>query len=85
VHEQSDDRREEVARSGPSPTLIAFIVVAVLVAIFILQNSHDTNIEFLFVDVSAPVWVAFAIALVLGALLDRLITMWWRRRKRREA
>ena len=56
-----------------------------MVAIFILQNSHETNIELLFVDISAPVWVAFAIALVLGALLDRLITMWWRRRKRRRS
>jgi uncharacterized integral membrane protein len=84
VHEQSGERPPDGARSGPSPTLIVVIVIAILVAIFVLQNSHDTNIEFLFVDVSAPVWVAFAIALVLGALLDRFITMWWRRRKRRE-
>ena len=84
MHEQSGERPADGARSGPSPTLIVVIVIAILVAIFVLQNSHDTNIEFLFVDVSAPVWVAFAIALVLGALLDRFITMWWRRRKRRE-
>ena len=55
-----------------------------MVAIFVLQNSHETNIELLFVDISAPVWVAFAIALVLGALLDRLITMWWRHRRAQE-
>ena len=85
MHEQVDGRADDGARSGPSPTLIAVIVVAILVAIFVLQNGHEANIELLFVDISAPVWVAFAIALVLGALLDRLITMWWRRRKRRDA
>ena len=84
VHEQSDDRGGDIARSGPSPTLIAVIVVAVLVGILIVQNGHDAELEVLFVDFSAPTWVAFAIALVLGALLDRLITMWWRRRRRRE-
>jgi uncharacterized integral membrane protein len=84
VHEQSDDRGGDIARSGPSPTLIAVVVVAILVAILIIQNSHDTELELLFVDFSAPTWVAFLIALVLGALLDRLITMWWRRRKRRQ-
>ena len=85
MHEQSDERGGDIARSGPSPTLIAVIVVVILVAILVIQNGHDTNLELLFVDFSAPTWVAFAIALVLGALLDRLITMWWRRRKRREA
>lgn len=86
MHEQGDDRGRTgaTARSGPSPTLILFIVVAILVAIFIIQNGQETTIELLFVDFRAPVWVAFAIALVLGALLDRLITMWWRRRRHRD-
>ena len=85
MHEQVDGRSGEEARSGPSPTLIAAIVIAILVAIFIVQNGEKRTIELLFVDVTAPVWLGFAIALVLGALLDRLITMWWRRRKRRDS
>ena len=71
-------------RSGVSPTLIAFIVVAVLGLIFVLQNGEEAPIRFLFFEASTSVWVAIAIAIGIGIILDRLLITWWRRRRRAE-
>jgi uncharacterized integral membrane protein len=70
------------ARSGVSPTLIAFVVVAVLGLVFILQNGEHAPIRFLFFEASTSVWVAIAIAIGIGIVLDRLLIVWWRRRRR---
>ena len=71
------------ARSGLSPALIAAAVIVVVLVIFILQNSDRAPIEFLFFERRTPVWVAIGIGIVLGIILDRLVTAWWRRSRRR--
>ena len=85
MYERRDPDRtgdsEPSQRSGVSPTLIAIVVVAVLAVIFIVQNGERRSIEFLFVDVTLPVWVALLIAIGIGVLLDRLFASWWKRRK----
>jgi uncharacterized integral membrane protein len=73
------------SRTGVSPALVVFGIVAVVAVIFIAQNSERRNVEFLFVDVTTPVWVALLIAVGLGILLDRLIVFWWNRRRKRDA
>ena len=77
-------RAPRPARSGVSPTLIAFVVVAVLGLIFVLQNGEEAPIRFLFFEASTSVWVAIAIAIGIGIILDRLLITWWRRRRRAE-
>jgi uncharacterized integral membrane protein len=84
VYERNDEGdRSSVreTRSGVSPLLIAFIVLAVLAVVFVLQNGERTDINFLFFDFGASVWVAIAIAIGVGILLDRLFLGWWRRRR----
>ena len=66
---------------GVSPTLIGLVVLAIATVIFIVQNSDRSKVRFLFLTFTTRVWVGVAIALVLGAVLDRLFAMWWRRRK----
>ena len=92
MHEHSD-HHDEIGNSGQdfkgrgegvSPTLIGLIVLAVATVIFIVQNSDDSKVRFLFIEVKTKVWVGIAIALVLGAILDRLFSIWWRRRKERQ-
>jgi uncharacterized integral membrane protein len=68
-------------RTGLSPWLIAFGVVAIVVVIFVVQNSNRTDVNFLFFDVNSRVWVALLVAVALGVLLDRLFIRWWRKRK----
>jgi uncharacterized integral membrane protein len=76
-----DDSFEQESRSGISPALVA--VVAVIIVVFVLQNRDRTEIDFLVFEVRSRVWVALAIAIGLGVLLDRVVLTWWRRRRRR--
>lgn len=65
-----------------SPTLIGFIVIAILAVIFVVENGDKVDVRLIIPKVEMPVWVAIAIALVVGAVLDRLFQAWWRRRRR---
>ena len=62
-------------------TLSAFVTLAVIALIFVLQNRGDVRIHFLFFSRTSKVWATIGIALVVGAGLDRLFSLWWRRRK----
>ncbi len=76
-------RPEPVSKkTNLSPTLIGFAVVAILALVFVLQNRERTEIHFLFLDHFGRQWVNLLIAMAVGVLLDRLFTLWWRRRKR---
>jgi uncharacterized integral membrane protein len=81
-NDEGDGSGVRETRSGVSPLLIAFIVVAILALVFVLQNGDRAEIDFLFFDVGASVWVAIAIAIGVGIVLDRLLIAWWRRRRR---
>jgi uncharacterized integral membrane protein len=65
-----------------SPTLIGFVVIAILAIVFIVENGDKVHVRLIIPKVEMPVWVAIAIALVIGAILDRLFQAWWRRRRR---
>ena len=73
----------EPTRSGISPTMIVLVVLAVIVVIFVLQNSDSQSVDFLMLDFKAPKWVIFALLILVGAALDRLLQFWLRRRKQR--
>ena len=66
-----------------SPTLIGFLVIAVLAIIFIVENGDEAKIRLIIPAVHTPVWVAIAISMVVGVILDRLFLSWWRRRRER--
>ena len=83
MHERNESRRDQVAEgSGPSAALIAAAVIAVLAVVFIAQNGTKTTVEFLFFEKRVSVWVAIAVSIVLGVLLNSLFGFWWRRRRR---
>lgn len=72
----------EERRSIVSPTLIALVVLGVLAVVFVLQNGTSTQIDYLGLNFEAPLWVILALAIVVGIVLDRLFSLWWRRRRR---
>jgi hypothetical protein len=91
MHEHRESN-EEIGNSGQefkgrgdgvSPTLIGLVVLAVATVIFIVQNSERPKITFLVFSVRTRLWVAIAVAIAIGVILDRLFAMWWRRRKER--
>ncbi len=82
-NEEYDPQPGPAGRSGPSVWLILFGLVAIITAIFILQNGEEVATEFLWFDGSIKLWVAIVASVVLGILLDRLILTWWRRARKR--
>lgn len=78
-----DGRSVRTTRSGVSPALIGFVIVVALAVVFVIQNREQAPIEFLFFSRRVPVWVAIAIAIGLGIVIDRLLSIWWHRRRRR--
>ena len=83
MYEQGVDG--EKSRTGISPTMIVFIVLAVVAIIFVLQNSDSHDVNFLMLEFKAPAWVIFALLILVGVALDRLLQFWMRRRKARQS
>ena len=82
------DRRSgapEASKSRISAGLILWLLVIAIAVVFIFQNTRHATITFLFWDGDVAIWIAIVIALVLGALIDRLGTWYLRRRKRQQA
>ena len=69
------------SQSGLNGTLIALVALVVIALIFVLQNRGEVRTHFLFFTKTSKVWATIAVALVVGAGLDRLFSLWWRRRK----
>jgi len=87
VSGSNENPRQPVAsgREGPSPALIGVVVAVVLIVIFFLQNGKHQEIEFLFFHKNTTIRWSLLLAVALGVALDRVFTMWWRRRKRNSA
>jgi uncharacterized integral membrane protein len=58
---------------GPSIATIAWILVALGLAVLILQNGDRVTINFLFLDFRTREWVLILISMALGALLGWLL------------
>lgn len=67
---------------GPPLKLIAFLLVAAALVVFFFQNTHETGVEFLWMDVRWPVWAITGISAAVGAILARLAGWMWARRRR---
>ena len=66
--------------AGPSPSggrsrfrLWAAIAAIILVAIFILQNSKEVEVEFFFATIEAPLIFALLFAALLGFVIGLLL------------
>ena len=64
--------------------ILAAIIAAVLLLIFILQNTRQTKVTWFVLDKQGPLWVVIAVTAVVSALLSQLLSFAWRRRRRRE-
>lgn len=88
--ERGDDRvvvvddRTKVSngRRGPSIALIAFLLVAAYGLGFFFRNSMETEVDYVFGEADTTLRWALLLAVVMGIVLDRLVTSWWRRRHR---
>jgi uncharacterized integral membrane protein len=70
--------------NGVSPSLIGLLIVAVLAAVFFFQNGDRTDIDLWVFDWNTTVRWSIVVSIFLGVVLDRLFSMWWRRRGRKK-
>jgi uncharacterized integral membrane protein len=79
-----DEGREWTERrEGPGGIAILLVVVAVLLLVFVLQNTNEADVNFLFWDAAVPLWVVIGIAAALGFVGGWLVA-WMRGRRRRD-
>ena len=69
-------------REGLSGTMIAGIIVFVVLIVFVLQNSDDAKVDFLFWDATLSLWAVVLIGAALGFLVGWFLGR--SRMKRRE-
>jgi uncharacterized integral membrane protein len=62
-------------RGGPS--------IAILMVIFFLQNGEKTTIDFLVFEKLTTIRWSIIVAVLLGAALDRIVAIWWRRSRKK--
>jgi uncharacterized integral membrane protein len=77
-----DEHRHGVASGsdGPSPKLLLFVVLFVVIAVFIIANDRPVEISFAVVTWETTVRWAIFIAVLLGIALDRVLIFGMRRR-----
>lgn len=64
-----------------SPGLALWGFIALCIVILLLQNSGDTNVEFFWLDVTAPLFLVIGVSLLLGWVLGELGSRVWRWRR----
>lgn len=60
------------------------VALAVLAAIFVLQNTDDTDVDFLFAEAQLPLFFALLLAVALGVAIGWLAPKVRRDSKRRD-
>jgi uncharacterized integral membrane protein len=84
VDDEYDEYLEESSTSNRRIVgLIVAVIVAIVAAVFIFQNTDDTNVQFLFLSGRAPLYVVIIASMVLGSLLTLIVIGVRRRRRRR--
>lgn len=79
-----DGQRAPVSdRTRPSATLILLLIVVALAVAFFFQNGNEATVHFLFFKHTAKTRWAIIVAVVIGIIIDRIFTIWWRHRGRR--
>ncbi len=56
-----------------SPRQIAGLLLLLLAAVFIVENRRSTTVRFLIPEVTAPLWLALFVAMMLGVVAGALL------------
>lgn len=68
----------------PMGKFIILGVIAVLLLVFVFQNTAKVSFGFLFFDFTWPMWLMLLITLLIGFVVGFLTSAMLRRRRRRE-
>jgi uncharacterized integral membrane protein len=67
--------------TGEIARVVAVLVLVGLLVAFVIDNAHSVKVGFVFGDRHPLLIWVLVVTAVLGALLDRLAQILWRRRK----
>ncbi len=82
--DEHDEYLEQPSTSNRGvAVLILAIVLVIIAAVFMFQNTVVTSVEFLFLSGQAPLYIVIMIAMAIGALLTMILGGIRRRRRRR--
>lgn len=76
---------EETKESTGLATVVSAAVIVIALIAFIVQNRSDTEVSWLFIDGTWPLWVVIVIAAVAGAVLSEVVGWLLRRRRRQKS
>lgn len=74
--------RREYRGTGVMWGAIALVVVAAAFVIVAIQNANDVEFEFLWLEVSTPLILIVAITIATTLIVDEVVGLLWRRRRR---
>ena len=63
---------------------VAFLLGGALLAIFVVQNTEDILVEFLFWDITMSIGVVIMVVVLVTLSFDQLISFLYRRSKRKK-
>lgn len=75
--------RTSSGSGGPNLALIATAVIVAFCVIFFVKNNHETSIEFVFFTKTTTMRWLILMAILLGIVIDKCFSIWWRHRRRR--
>jgi uncharacterized integral membrane protein len=87
THEPPDEADREAARLAPggrpSPRQVVAGVILVVILVFGLVNLEDTTVDFVFGQVTTPVFFVVAVPALLGFLAGLIVERHRERQRRR--
>jgi uncharacterized integral membrane protein len=72
---------DDTKRGGLHPAFIAGVVLALALLDFVLQNTDDVRVHFLFFDTDKPLWLLLLITSALAIGSAEVFSFVWRRRR----
>lgn len=63
--------------------LVAFVGFLALLTVFVVQNGNKVSVEFLWLNMRMSLWVLLLVTVLLTLTFDQVISLIYRRRKRR--
>ena len=78
-----DDARPQFVGTGVFWGLVVGIVLSIVVIVFAAQNTQSATVKAFLWEWSSPLFVVILVSLIMGIVLDEIVGLLYRSRKRR--